>query len=83
MEYKFSSFKRPYLKDFVRDFFDNMDTDKNIEFEILDGDFFDRKVVCKLNSYDISFEDFFKCNSHLKVISVTVKPDNTYIIKCF
>lgn len=82
MEYKFSRFKRPYLKDFFRDFFDNMDKDTSINFEILNENFFDCKVVCKLNSYDISFEDFFKCNPHLKVISVTVKPDNSYIIKC-
>lgn len=85
MEYKFSYFKRPYLKDFIRDFFNDLDTtnDKEIEFQLVCETVFDYKRVCILNTYDMAYDSkFFEQNSHLKVISVIVSPDNKYTIKC-
>lgn len=85
MEYKFSNFKRPYLKDFIRDFFNNLDdtNNKEVEFQLVCETVFEYKNVCKLNIYDLPYgSKFFEDNSHLKVMSVIVTPDKKYTIKC-
>lgn len=84
MEYKFSACKRPLLKDFIRDFINQMNLAQiNVEILLMVDCCFSYQLLCSIdysNLYDS--DNFLRDNDKLKVMSVVVTPDSKYIIKC-